>query len=373
MRIGIDATICITQKPTGLGVYTVQIVNALSKIHDDLVVWTVNDSLLKVDRRKMRLVMQHLRFLGDQLFYVRPLWVNTVLPKLLKEEGVDVVLTTVPSAMKHAPVRHVVTIHDVIPLTCQGEAPLSVYWNYKYRLPAILGNASAIISVSEYTKRDIQKYYLIKPEKIITVPEGYDNTFFTPQSCDTNILDRYGLKYKQYLLSVGNASPRKNLINLIRSFHQVSQRVSQNLVLVGAKRARELRELKGEIRRFGLGGRVMILNYVPYHDLPQLYSSAALVVYLSLYEGFGLPVLEAMACGTPVLASNTTSIPEVAGESAVLIDPTNCDSIADAIVRIFSDSKQLQRMSEAGLKRCMEFSWNKSAQQILGLLKTLVH
>ncbi len=371
MRIGIDATICISEKPTGLGVYTIQIVNELSKIHDDLVVWTVNDRLLQVDPQKVRPVMQPSRFIGNRLFYIRPFWVNTVLPKLMKDEAVDVVFTTVPSAIRHAPVRHVITVHDLIPLTSPGEAPLPVYWNYKYRLPSILGNASAIISVSEHTKRDVQKYYQIKPEKIITIPEGYDKNIFVPQSCDTNILERYGLKYKQYMLSVGNASPRKNLIKLIQSFQQICHRVPHNLVLVGTKRAGELRALRGEIQRLGLGGRVIILNYVPYHELPQLYSSAALVVYLSLHEGFGLPVLEAMACGTPVLASNTTSIPEVAGDAAVLIDPTNCDIITHSMQDIVMDQKRLRWLSDAGLKRCAEFSWNKSAKQTLSLLESL--
>jgi glycosyltransferase involved in cell wall biosynthesis len=372
MRIGIDATICITNKPTGIGIYTINIINALAKLHDDLVVWTVDDTGMALEKDKIRPVLQGLRFIGKNLYQIRPFWLERFLPRLLKREGVDVLFSTVPSALSRSRVPHVSTVLDIIPLIFPGEMPAPVVWNYKYRLPAILKNATALVTISEHTKNDVERHYNINPQCMHTVPLGYDKANFKPKDGAVT-LPRYGLETNGYLLYVGNASPRKNLNTLIKAYSQVTSTIPHKLVLCGAKTGTETKQLRELISQYNLGGKVVLLDYVRYTDLPALYSGAALFVYVSLYEGFGLPILEAMACGTPVLASNTTSIPEVAGEASVLIDPTNCDSIANAIVRIISDGKQLQRMSDAGLKRCTEFSWNKSAQQILSLLKSLVH
>lgn len=373
MRIGIDATIYYTLNPTGLGVYTANLVNAISKIYEDIVVWTVQDHLLDLPTEKLRMVMQNIRFTGNRLFYLRPVWLNTILPWLIKKEGVDVLFTTVPSAINRSPVPHVVTVHDVIPLTCRDEAPLPVQWNYRYVVPKILHNAAAIIADSVYTKKDVETYYHINPQKIFPVYAGYDqNNFCSKGFFNDEILARYGLKPKTYLLSVGNATPRKNLIKLIQSFYRICHRFPYNLVLAGSKNDNEVLGLKNEIKRLGLDHRVVILDYVPYNELPLLYSAAVLVVYISLYEGFGLPILEAMACGTPVLVSNTTSIPEVAGQAGILVDPSDEAAIADAIMKIVTDPSLQERLIVAGLNRCKDFSWQKTGLGVLSVLKSQV-
>lgn len=368
MKIGIDATICFTAKPTGLGIYTINIINALSQLHDDIVVWTVNDTGMMISRDKIRKVMQPLRFSGEKLFQARPFWIDCFLPNLLLEEGVDVLFTTVPSALTRSPVPHVVTVLDVIPLTFPGESPLPVRWNYRYRVPKILNNASSLITISDYSKRDIERYFHISSQKIHTVYLGYDARTFVPTR-DSRLLDQYGLTSKGYVLSVGNASPRKNLVGLIRAFSLIKNRIPHTLVLAGSKTDCERRQLRKLIAIHGIEERVVLLDYIPYDDLPVLYSEAALFVYVSTYEGFGLPVLEAMACGTPVLASSTTSIPEVAGDAAVLVDPLDDNAIAGALAATVDDAKRLRELSAAGLKKCKDFTWGKTAREILALLQ----
>jgi glycosyltransferase involved in cell wall biosynthesis len=372
MRIGIDATICSTARPTGLGIYAANLINSLSKIHDDMVVWTVDETGMAVDRRKLRKVLQTLRFMGSKAFQARPFWIDLFLPRLLKQEGIDVLFTVVPSALSRSPVPHVVTVLDLIPLTFPGEISKTVIWNYKYRLPAILNNASALVTISDHTKTEVEKHFNINPDKMHTTYLGYDASnfrcYYSPE-----VLGRYGLEPKRYLLYVGNASPRKNLTTMITAYSKIASQIPHKLVLCGSKTMKETKQIRDLISKHRLEGKLLLLNYVPYADLPVLYSGAALFVYVSLSEGFGLPVLEAMACGTPVLCSNTTSIPEVAGDAAVLLDPTDYDNMAQEIARTVLDENRLQELSDAGLQRCKLFSWEKTAQQVLSVLKSVAH
>ncbi len=371
MRIGIDATICYNSTPTGLGVYAKEIVNAIGEMHDDLVVWTINDNGMKVGKNRIRKVMHASQIVGKFGYLFRPFWLAAVLPKLIQKEKIDVLFSTVPSALKEPAVPHIVCVHDAIPLACPDEVSFPVRWNYRHNIPRILTNASALITNSCWTRNDIQRFYKIDPQRIRAIYLGYDRSF---KPChDPKILDRYGLEANGYLLYVGNTSPRKNLARLIHSYVQAATEIRQKLVLCGTKNQTEITKLKELVSRYNLGGRVVLLDYVPHSELPALYSGAALFVYVSLYEGFGLPILEAMACGTPVLASKTTSIPEVAGNAAVLIDPTNCDSIAHSIKKIILDPNCHRSLADAGLKRCSEFSWNKTAEETLSLIKSVFH
>ncbi len=368
MRIGIDATMILDSKPTGFGVYSINIVNELFKKHEDMVIWTVDDSRLQIPKNKIRTVMQSFRFLGESLYLLRPLWVELILPRLLKQEGIDVLYATIAGEITYCPIPQVVTVHDLIALTFPEDAPLGVQWNYKFRVPVILKKASSIIAVSEYTKNDIVRLYGISCDKIHTVHNGYDKDHFRHRN-KPEVLDQYGLQHKNYILYVGNAQPRKNLARLIEAFSAIRDKIPHTLVLIGPKAPQDLLKLIAIIDKFHVVDRVKLLRYVPYEDLPVLYSGADLFTYLSLYEGFGLPVLEAMACGTPVLASNTTSVREVAGEAAVLVDPTDVKAINNALLDTILDRQKLRDLSIMGLSRCKEFSWRRAAEQILTVLK----
>lgn len=368
MRIGIDATTLYTNQPTGLGVYSINIINELAKLHDDIVVWTVDDSLLQIDTAKVRKVLQPLQFLGNHLFQLRPFWVECVLPKLVLQEKVDVLYTTIPNALTKSPVPHVVTVHDLIPLTFPEDAPRSVRWNFQYRLPAILNNASKIIAVSHHTKQDVIDYYGIPAEKIQIVSEGYDVAHFRPD-VTLSPLARYGLSPQRYVLYVGNSSARKNVLRLIEAFNMVKDSVSHSLVLAGGKHPKERNALLAAISRHKLAGRVLLLDYVAYRDLPALYAGADLFVFPSLYEGFGLPVLEAMACGAPVVASSTTSLPDVVGDAGLLANPLSAEDIADKMRSLLLAPGKKEWARAAGLTRCSLFRWASAAQKVYDVIQ----
>lgn len=367
MRIGIDATTIYTSRPTGLGVYSINIINEMARLHDDLVIWTVNDSLLTVDKSKIRHAMRPLRFLGEELFQFRSFWVELLLPSRIRQEKIDVLYSTIPNGLANSPVPHVVTVHDLIPLTFPDDSPRSVQWNFKHRLPKIFDNAAKIVAVSEFTKQDVLRHYDIASGKICTVTEGYDRAMFFPTE-NREILDIYSLKNKEYLLYVGSSSPRKNLTSLIHAFSIIKDEIRHKLVLAGPKSPAEIRMFTSLISKEGVEGRVSLINYVPYHHLPALFCGAAVFVYPSRYEGFGLPVLEAMACGVPVVASSTTSIPEVAGDSAMLVDPEDPRAIADACRAILYDESLEETLSVRGRKQSEKFSWERAASDILEIL-----
>lgn len=367
MRIGIDATFIGSEKPTGLAIYTRNIVNGLLKLHTDMVLWTSDDAGFSLPKEHMRPVLDEFAFLGQNRFIVRPIWMELKFPGLLKQEKVDVLFSTVPGGMWSCPVPHVVTVHDLTPLAFPGDSPASVQLNYRYRLGKILERTETIIADSAWTRDDICKFYSIPPEKIQVIPLGYDRDLFVPRT-GSELPANYRLQGVSYILAVGSDKPRKNLLRLVRSFGMM-QNDSHCLVLAGLHGDDAKKRIMEEAAAYGASDRVMFLDYVRDEDLPTLYSGATLFCYPSLYEGFGLPVLEAMACGTPVVASNATSIPEVAGQAAILVDPTDCEEIAVAMDSILNDTDRRNTLRAAGLDRVTRFSWEQAAKQTYAVLQ----
>jgi len=367
MRIGIDASFIGTKKPTGLAVYTWNIVNELAQLHDDIILWTSDDFGFTVKPDRIRNVMQMWSFLGEKRFMIRPFWMEFVLPHLIRREKVDILFSTVPGGISHCPVPHVITVHDIIPLTYPVDHPPSVQWNFKHRLPVFLKNAAAVIADSEYTRQDLIKYYGIAASHIDVVALGYDKSNFSPVDVPLK-LDKYGLQRGEYIVTVGNATFRKNHETLIAALGKIREKMPHRLVFAGPVNSEQELRLRTVARNYGVEDRICFPGYVPYEDLPLLYSGAALFAYISLYEGFGLPVLEAMACGAPVLASNTTSIPEVAGNAALLVDPGSVDEVASALLAIVTDNCLRERLIADGLLQVASFSWQQSAVEILNTL-----
>lgn len=367
MRIGIDATFIGSEKPTGLAIYTRNIVNELLKIHADLVLWTTDSNGFSLSSERVRTVLDEFAFLGQKRFIVRPLWMEFFFSGHIQREQIDVLFSTVPGGMWSCPAPHVVTVHDLTPLAFPGDSPKSVQLNYRYRLGKILERTESIIADSAWTRDDICRFYSISPEKIKVIPLGYDRDLFIPRNgCE--LPTNYGLQGIPYILAVGSDKPRKNLLRLVRAFCMM-QTNSHCLVLAGLHGDDAKKRIMDEASLHASNNRIIFLDYVEDKDLPFLYSGATIFCYPSLYEGFGLPVLEAMACGTPVVASNTTSIPEVAGQAAILVDPTECEEIAAAMDLIINDSDRRNNLRAAGLERVTDFSWEQAAKETLSVLQ----
>jgi glycosyltransferase involved in cell wall biosynthesis len=231
----------------------------------------------------------------------------------------------------------------------------------------MLKRARAVIAVSESTKQDLQMFYSLGANKIQVVPGGYDQSRYRVGLLAPRIKQQYGLP--SYLLYVGNLLPHKNLHRLLQAFAPISRKSPHTLVIAGRKDPRYYPPLEAEARALGVQERVRFLDYVPAADLPALYAAADVFVLPSLYEGFGLPILEAMACGTPVIAAHTSSMPEVASDAAVLVDPHDVPAISMAIESALGNAGMREAMRRRGLARVTQFSWARTALMILKILE----
>ncbi|HET8551271.1 MAG TPA: glycosyltransferase family 1 protein, partial [Gammaproteobacteria bacterium] len=183
-------------------------------------------------------------------------------------------------------------------------------------------------------------------------------------------LAKHGLTYGHYLLAVGTLEPRKNITSLIRAYEKIPSRVRRRfpLALAGMK-GWHYGEIGREMEPLVATGEIKLLGYLSDDELPQVYAGSCMLVYPSIYEGFGLPPLEAMACGVPVIASNRASLPEVVGDAGILVEPYDIDAIAEAIVGLIDDAHERERRSHAGLERSGDFSWQKCARETMAVYR----
>ena len=269
-----------------------------------------------------------------------------------------------PKTMKGA---KIITLHDLIPYI-MPETVDRPHLNYTLKnTPHIIEGVSHIITVSHYSKSDIQKYFGVADDRI-TVTHLAADPIFKPLSRDNAkkvIFNKYGVD-KKYILYLGGFSQRKNIARLIKAFKKVILEKEEviNLLILG-EYSRSYGALWKLTEELELCEYVKFLNFVPTADLPYFYNGAEVFVYPSLYEGFGLPPLEAMQCGTPVVTSNVSSIPEIVGDACLLADPYSVDSISDSILKLLSDGDEWLKYSLMGIEKSKEYSWQKTAAKTL--------
>lgn len=265
----------------------------------------------------------------------------------------------------------VITIHDLTThLFPQYHTRLNRLY-LRWALPIMARRADAIIADSYATQRDIVAQLGVSPGKITVVHLGVDGAVFAPQSSAAvdNTLAQLGVR-PPYLLAVGTLEPRKNLATLLRAYATLPASAPP-LVLVGGQGWGD-NPLSAAIEDLGLHGRVHMTGYVHDACLPALYSGAEVFIYPSLYEGFGLPVLEAMSCGAPVITSNVSSLPEVAGDAAILVDPHDVGKLAAAIQTLLAATGQRQKLRDAGLVRARAFSWMRCANDTVNVYRAVL-
>jgi glycosyltransferase involved in cell wall biosynthesis len=289
------------------------------------------------------------------------------IPVALKREGVT---------LFHAPhyvlpplvsCRSVVTIHDCIHLMFPQYLPNRIALNYARTSMALAARrATRVLTVSESSKRDIVRFFGTAADKIDVIYNAYDERFAVePREEDViRVRERYQL-HDEFVLYAGNVKPHKNLERLIEAFHLVRSRGLDHLklVMIGDEISKYA-ALRRAVHRNQLHQYVRFLGYMPEETLAVLYRLAGVFVFPSLYEGFGLPPLEAMASGTPVVTSNVSSLPEVAGDAAVLVDPYDPQAIGDGIYRVLTDEHLRRDLRKKGIARAHQFSWEASVRRV---------
>ncbi len=386
LTIGIDASRAARAHRTGTETYSLELIKALAG--------------LTSSQRRLRLYTPHppqhtawpnSPFVETRIIPWPRLWTHLRLAVELHQHPPDVLFVPAHVLPLYCPVPAVVTVHDLgyrhYPEAHRPFDRRYLDWTTRRHTRV----ARHIIADSLATKQDLLDFYAANPNQINVVYLGRDEKL--ARVTDPQLIAQTKAKYHidgDYLLYIGTLHPRKNLVRLVEAFHQailnltgrggstsdkdVSGLNQQSLKLVIAgKRGWLYNAIFKRVQSLGLTERVIFPGYVDDHDKPALLSGALVYVFPSLYEGFGLPVLEAMACGTPVLTSNISSLPEVAGEAALLVNPNHTEEIAGGLVQLMTNANLRQQLIERGYGQIHEFSWPRAATQVLEILgKTVV-
>lgn len=352
----------VGQKPTGLATYAINLIPELQL--DGLVLLTPASLMARyADQIPCYEVPSDLTpEQGKCGHFGRIWWTQFRLPTLYQQLRSTLLFSPVPEAPLGCTCRSVVVVHDLIPLRFpRWSSPLTHY--FRHYVPQVLQQAEHILCNSTATAQDLMDFFQVPAAKITSIPLAHDANHFRVLETDRFRSTR------PYFLYVGRHDPYKNLQRLIQAFAQLPNSAAYELWIAGSADPRYTPLLQAQATELGLGDRVKVLDYAPYADLPLLLNQALALVYPSLWEGFGFPVLEAMACGTPVITSNLSSLPEVAGEAALLVDPYDSMAVTHAMHHIATDEALRSQLRSAGLSRAQQFSWAKTGQATTAILQ----
>ena len=376
MRIGINARY-LQNTRTGIARYVYSLLTNLKKIDagNEYVLFLGSGRVISDD-------IEGLGFCNDvskmpttnQI--LKMVWQHFYLPRRLKDLKIDIFHepTFIAPYFKQCPA--VVTIHD---LSYKFLPDCYTFRNRLYLellMKRSINTSDKIIVISEHTKKDVLRNFNVNEQKVEVIPLSVDESFYPvtdrKEEQAAFVKSKYGITQK-FILTVSLISPRKNLVNLIRAFAKLKKKKASlhQLVIVGEK-GWLYKEIFEEAAACGYEKDIIFCDFVPHDDLVKLYNAAEVFVYPSLYEGFGLPLLESMACGCPVVASNSSSIPEVCAEAAIFIDPYDPSGFADAIWRVLTDVPLKKSLIERGKIRAKFFSWRRTAEDTVRVYSSLV-
>ena len=362
-NIGLDARGAFWYRGTGIGTYSYQLATNLGKLAADGRISYIMPGSEYADFDFADGVQCSLAGTSADYFG------EVFLPRWLEDNQIS--LYHVPQNGIGLPedinCRKVATVHDLIPYVYPETVGKNYLKEFLRSMPKIMANADGIIAVSEHTKRDILRFFDYPEERIAVIYEAAE-PIYSPTSTYAcrDILQRlYGID-GEFLLYVGGLGARKNLSGLLTAFAQALPQLhhSRKLVCPG-RNGRDKAYLKELCKALEIEDKVIFPGFVPLNLLPYFYGAATALVYPSYYEGFGLPVLEAMACGCPVLAADNSSIPEIGGEAAVYFNAYDTESISKAIVRTLNDEELLNEMCYGGLRHSSQFCWQQNAEETL--------
>jgi len=402
MNIGIEATSAAEAQKAGVGYYTYNLIRAIASLQQEDHNYTLylrkpwagpDPSMESIPIPK----------LVSKVLKCPYLWAQIRLPLELRASPQDVYFfpsSVIP--LLYQPAKSVITVHDVAFLFFPDcFSPMLRGW-LKIATKRGISKAKKIIAVSESTRQDLITYYGMPPEKVVVVHHGVHEMYRplqiqmgttskvasispieeahmepTSEVDPISVIEAVKAKYRierVYILCIGTLQKRKNIPRLLQSFYLLKQRynIPHKLVLVGQK-CPDLpeHEIFSTMKQLSLQEDVVWTGYIAEQDMPALFNGAELFVFPSLYEGFGMPILEAMACGVPVACSNTSSLPEVVGEAGVMFDPYDVDSMTAAIHRALTDEELRTQLRQQGLQRAKWFSWKRCAQKTLDVLEEI--
>lgn len=365
MKIGIDSRAAKLYRGTGIGTYTYQLINCLNKID------SINKYLLFIPKNCTYNIPLKSNFCVNDIIddNKNNFWDEVNIPNILKNK--DIELYHVPQNGIGLPedknCSFVITLHDIIPYKMPETVSKNYLKIFREKIPQILSKCDGIITVSNYSKQDIIKTLNFPADKIYVTHLAAEEIYKPiDKLVSKNVVKKFYSIDDDFILYVGGFSPRKNILGLINAFNIFSCKYKKNIKLVIAgRRGPSYSIYKERVHKLNIDDKVIFPGFISIEHLPYLYNAAELFVYPSFYEGFGLPPIEAMSCGIPVIASSTTSIPEVTNGSALLVDPNNTELLSELILKVILDEKLKNKLTMLGLARASELTWQKTARNTL--------
>ncbi len=372
MRIGIDAT-SLSPQPVGVGNYIINLIRSLNNLDTEhqFIVFAQQGkrALFDIsDESNLEWIL-----VTDKSPAIRLVWEQAVFPGLLRRSGVDLLHSLHYTRPVNLPCKSVVTFHDMTFFLFPHlhTRAKRLFFPLATRISARM--ADGLIADSESTRQDAIHLLKIDPGKIFTVPLGVDDKFH-PISVPAPLEDvrqKYGLP-QRFILYVGLVEPRKNLPHLLQAYKILIEGGGNlSLVIVGRFGWKYHRVL-GQIEELGLKENIHFTGYVSVQDLPMVYNLADVFVYPSTYEGFGLPPLEAMACGTPVITSAVSSMPEHVGDAGILVPPEDVQALAQAMDDVLTNESLKNRLARRGPRQASQFTWDRTARETLQVYQKLI-
>jgi glycosyltransferase involved in cell wall biosynthesis len=345
----------LSQRPTGVQRFSYETTTRIDRVIKIISPITLENPIIDSSGKKIQVEHVGLNFKGGGL---SALWEQTVLPLKLKKEILYCPHGTYPISYKNI----ALVIHDIAIFDHPKWYVPSRRMYFNYMWTRIIKKGLPIITVSNFTKERLINYFNINPDKIYIANNAVDNSiFFTRTEIDSAvIITKLNLNSKKYVLVVGGASPRKNLKNMVMAWSLCA--VDVELVVVGHRVMAD--SMTSDPIPAEIDEKIVYTGHISDQDLSCLYSRAIALLYCSLYEGFGIPILEAMTCGSPVITSNQTSMPEIAGGAAWLVNPNDIDDIKNAIEELSNKSDLRQSMINGGYQRAAHYTWDNSAKVI---------
>jgi glycosyltransferase involved in cell wall biosynthesis len=369
-KIAIDVTSYSSSRRDGINRHSFEIVKELlNRPLENLVVYSSTPEITTTSDRRVESIgnsaMNGNTLKGN---LGRFIWHQINLPALLKKENVSIIYSTLSEGMLLPVCPQIITIYDILPILFPEVYPRLRYY-FRRVLPYLIEKSTAIVTISESTKRDIQKYYHTGKKPIhVAYPSYRKDVFYLQKEPKTSEFEN---KYRldKFILAVGETRPYKNTRKLIQAFARLNIK-SLKLAIVGKinKVDRSLIDLPQELK---IADRVVFAGEVDDEELAALYRNAKAFIFPSLYEGFGIPPLEAMACGCPVVASKVASLPEVCGDAAYYINPHETEEIAIGIDRVINDVDLRQKLVDRGLERVKKFDYIKTVDRLLQIIDSI--
>jgi len=367
IKVAIGATSLYTPL-TGIGNYTLNLAMSLNELSnlelEYFYGYSWSEKLQTIDAPKASKVKKLIRKLIPQAYVARRSAQQYAFSSGSKSKHYDVYHEPNFIPMQfNGPI--VITVHDLSYIRFPDAHPVERVKMMSKMLPPAIRRADAIIADSHFTKQEIMDEFGVASEKIYVTHLGLSSEFYPREEQEVSpVAMKYGLKPNQYFIAVGTIEPRKNLIQAVEAYRALPDELAKRypLAIVGMRGWKD-KGLFADLNTLVIEGKARLLGYVDAEDLPVLYSGARGLVFPSLYEGFGLPVLEAMACATPVIASNSSSIPEVIGDAGMLVDVGDIDGLKECIKTLCLNDAEFSRMSEEGVLQAKKFSWENCASQ----------